>query len=152
MSLYQKGISRVKLKLSYERKINYQKIIWSPTQKSTKNSGAKKEQDQLKKNNCPINHAYKIYSLTIKDSIKEVSSTSSDNMMMLIRMNDSTRDIIKTMTRYIFFNNKSTSTIGVSRPYQLVQHLSDVVFIHQRISKRQVRKIEILKLKKDEGK
>lgn len=41
-----------------------------------------------------INHAYKIYSLTIKDSIKEVSFMLRDSMMIDMRKNYYTNDII----------------------------------------------------------
>lgn len=72
--------------------------------------------DNKLKYNGPINYAWKIYGLIIKDITKEVSSTLSDNMMMKTRMNDYTDDITKVRIRHIYFNSKSTSKIGVVKP------------------------------------
>lgn len=46
------------------------------------------------KNNGPINHANKTYSLTVKDRVEQVSSTLSNNRMMDTRVNENTHNVI----------------------------------------------------------
>lgn len=103
------------------------------------------------KNNGPITHAYEIYRLTVMDSTKEVSSILSDSVMMLMRINDSAKDIIYILTRCIVINCKGTSTIGVARPYQLVGHLCKITIFHPRIYRIKVKSRTILKLEGDYG-
>lgn len=84
------------------------------------------------KNNGHINHACKIYSLIIKDSVKEVSSKLSDSIMIGTRMDDCVNNIIETMTKHIFIDSKVTTTMNVAKPNQLVRNLKDVALNHQR--------------------
>lgn len=91
----------------------------------------KEKRGSKSKNDVPTYHAYKIYSLTIKNRIKEASSIINDSMMMCTTMNDYAYNIINIRTRCIFVNCKVTTIIGIARPNELVINLKDVALNNQ---------------------
>lgn len=112
----------------------------------------RERRDNTKKSDCHINHAYKSYSLSVKNSIKEVSYTLSNSLMVEMKMNDYANNINEEMTRCIFINSKGTTTIGMGRPNQLVHHIRDVKISHQRKFSTKKKISKVLKFKEDDGK
>lgn len=99
----------------------------------------------------PINHAKKIYSLTIKNSIEKVCSKLNDSIMMGIRMNEIAQNILEAMTRCFIIYCKGTFTISMTRPNQLVFHLQDITSSIQREFRTKFERRMVLKLIWDDG-
>lgn len=56
----------------------------------------------------------------------------NDSMIMEMRIDDYTNNIIEAITKDIIINSKGTTTIGVAKPNQIIYYLRDVTLSHQR--------------------